>query len=138
MHLYAVKMILFVDMTPCDGKGSAAGIAGKNKEDFWNGIKEKLTETESLSRVSLLVMRLWSSQWGGTSAGSFASLLGHRHSCVCREGARELLKQCLEVPVSVWSREASTRLPRDFWLHVCKAETECRRECKQKQRQGES
>ncbi len=30
----AAKMILFGDMTPRDGKGSAAGIAGKNEEDF--------------------------------------------------------------------------------------------------------
>ncbi len=57
-HMSAVKIILFGDMTPRNGKGSAAGIAGKNKEYFWNGIKEKLTETERLSRVSLLVMRL--------------------------------------------------------------------------------
>ncbi len=45
----AVKIILFGDMTPFDGIGSAAGIAGKNMEDYWNGIKEKLTETERLS-----------------------------------------------------------------------------------------
>lgn len=54
----AVKIILFGDTTLRDGKGSAVGIAGKNKEDFWNGIIEKLTGMERLSRVSLLVMRL--------------------------------------------------------------------------------
>lgn len=57
-HMSAVRMLLFGDMTPRDGKGSAVGIAGKNKGDFWNGIKEKLTEMERLNRVSLLVMRL--------------------------------------------------------------------------------
>lgn len=78
-------------------------------------------------------MRLWSSQWDGMSAGSFASLLGHWHSCV-RGG---LLKQCLEVPVSVWLGEACARLLRNFWLHVCEAETEHRRECVSRNRARE-
>lgn len=78
-------------------------------------------------------MRLWSIQWDGTSAGSFESLLGHWHSCA-RGG---LLKQCLEVPVSVWLGEACARLLRNFWLHVCEAETAHRRECVSRNRARE-